>query len=193
MMAILAATGTYTYFARPRNPVEGFEVKAHWTIKAYHQDGTLYDIRDFDILVTNLGRSYMMSCITGLTVTRPNTVIPTAVSCSQTVVIAIGTATASPSRDDSCLQNEVWRNGLFKSSASQVGTGNSAVVSATLGARLEATQGTGAITEAGLSWTTSTCSVSSPNIITRATFTAVNKSATDVLDLTVTLSYPASA
>jgi hypothetical protein len=144
---------------------DSFEVKGHLLVEVFGPDGELKDFRETDNLVVTAGKNHIADQL-------KSTPAQAAMGW-----MAVGTGTTAPAAGDTLLQTEIDRNALTsRTAAANVVTyvGDWAAGDAT----------NAGISEAGI------FNVVTANTITmlaRATFTAINKGASDTLKITWTL------
>lgn len=131
------------------------------TIKVFDEHGALKQEVDLHNLVVTTGKNHIAARLVGT---------PTAMGW-----MAIGTGSVAPVVGDTALGAELARVAVSAASS----TGNVATFSATF----PAGTGTGAITEAGIFNASS-----SGTMLSRVTFSVVNKGASDTMSITWTIS-----
>lgn len=142
--------------------VEEFELRGHCSVKLIGEDGEVKETREVDNLVVTTGRDAIIERLDS----SPATAAPTH--------MAVGTGATAPVAGNTTLGAEIDRNALTSNTASGgvlTMVGNWAAGDAT----------NAAIAEAGVF-----NAAAAGTLYSRATFTAINKGASDTLQITWT-------
>lgn len=145
--------------------------KGRLLIRLFDQDGNLKDERQVDNLMTNAGEAHIADQL--------------ASSQDESAMshMAIGTGTTAPTSANTALEFQLDRNALTSRTQGAGGDDNDVIYVGDWAAG----DGTGAITEAGIF-----NSSASGTMLARSTFAAINKGASDTLQITWTVTIGAS-
>lgn len=147
-------------------PSENFKVVGKLTIDIFDEAGSLKSSKTVDNLVVTAGLGFITSRMTGT-------------SSAVMSHMAVGTNATAPARADTALGTELARVALTSTSVSTVTyTNDSVVYVATFGAGVA----TGALVEAGIFNASS-----AGTLLCHTTFATVNKTATDTMSITWTV------
>lgn len=144
---------------------EKMVVTGHPVIEVFDAQGNLKERRDLPNLVVSTGKAHMAARLVGT---------PVAMGW-----MALGTGTTAPTLADAALQSELSGSRIAVTGATS--SGNVATFTTTYGAGV----GTGAITEAGIFNSATT----GGTMLARVTFSVVNKGASDVMNISWTITY----
>lgn len=156
----------YVASRRPRGIPQRFTIRGDFRFELVGADGKTKDVREVRNLIVNGGLDFVKELLL-------DSVTPTTLATM--THIAIGSDATAETATDSALGAELARQAFDNYTAGGVGI-------ASVDVTIPAGTGTGAIAEAGI-----LDAPAAGNLLNRVTFAAVNKTASDALKVTFTL------